>query len=105
MLSWSSVSFPAIDRVRHYLPINVLLEGYSGLVLVVNVKQDDTLGTALRDVLVLPLLGVGQVVVLVKEGTRIDGVSFLTSGLDDTNAASSNVLESQVKATELGSDD
>lgn len=39
--------------------VNVLLESHASLVLLLGVEEDDTLGSALGDILVLPLLGVG----------------------------------------------
>ncbi len=47
--------------------VDVLLEGDPRLVLVVSIQENDTLGTAFGDVLVLALLGVGQIVVLIEQ--------------------------------------
>ena len=85
--------------------VDVLFEGHAGLVLVVDVQQDNTLGTAFGDILVLALLRVGQVVVLIEQRTGIDAVGFLVATLDDTNTASRDVAEAQVETAELGADD
>ena len=68
-------------------------------------KQNDTLGTAFGDILVLALLGVGQVVVLVKQRASVDAVCFAVPTLDDTNTTASNISEAQVETAELGADD
>ena len=85
--------------------VDVLFEGHAGLVLVVDVQQDNTLGTAFGDILVLALLRVGQVVVLIEQRTGIDAIGFLVATLDDPNTASRDVPEAQMETAELGADD
>lgn len=85
--------------------VDVLLERNGHLVLVLVVEEDDTLAATFGDVLVLLLLGVGQVVVLVEERTGVDGVGLATPRLHDTDATTGNVSEAQVEASELGADD
>ena len=82
--------------------VDVLLERDGRLVLVLGVEEDDALAAALGDVLVLALLGVGQVVVLVENGARVDGPGLLVAALDDADAAAGDVAEAEVEAAELG---
>jgi hypothetical protein len=46
--------------------VDILLEGNGGLILLIEIKENDTLCTAFRDIFVLALLGVGEIVVLIK---------------------------------------
>lgn len=73
--------------------VNVLLEGNGGFVLMFGIEQNDTLAAALGNILILALLSVGEVVVLVKHGTSIDGVSLPVPALDDTDTTTCNVAE------------
>jgi len=108
--------------------VDVLLERDEGAVLSIGIEQDGTLGTSLGNVLlktrlllkkkkkkkkgepagsylVLALLGVGEVVVLVKEVAAVDREGLAVGRADDTDATAGNVLEAQVEATELATDD
>ena len=84
--------------------VNVLFKSNAGLVLVIHIKQDHTLGSAFRNVLVLALLRIGQVVVLIEHRACVDAVGFLVAALDDTDTATGNIPEAKMESTELGAD-
>ena len=52
-----------------------------------HIEQDNALGSALWDVLVLTLLRVGEVIVLVEYRPSVDRVCFFITGLNDPNAS------------------
>lgn len=84
--------------------VDVLLKGLSGLVLLRRVEENDTLGTALRNILVLALLGAGKTVVLIEQVACVDAVGLLAARLDDTDTATGDVLEAEVETARLGAD-
>lgn len=85
--------------------VNVLLESHASLVLLLGVEEDDTLGSALGDILVLPLLCVGQTVVLVEHSPRVDRERLAIPRLDDTDTATRDIAEAEMEATGLRADD
>lgn len=85
--------------------IDVLLESLASTVLLLGVQEDNTLGTTLRDILVLALLSAGKTVVLIEERSGVDAVSLLVARLDDSDTTSRDVLESEVETSRLGADD
>lgn len=84
--------------------VDVLLKGNTSLVLVVYIQENDTLGSTLRNVLVLALLGVGKVVVLIEHGASVDAVGLLVTALHDTDTSAGDVSEAEMESAELGAD-
>lgn len=68
--------------------VDVFLEGVLGLLLLLafEVEQDDALGTALGDILVLALLSVGEAVALLKHLLEVGRVGFRVPRANDTDA-------------------
>ncbi len=85
--------------------VDVLLEGLLGPVLEAPAQEDRALGAAVGQVLVLPLLGRGQVVVLVEDEVGIRQVALEVGRPDDADAAPGDVPEPDVEASELAADD
>lgn len=84
--------------------VDVLLEGAGGLVLVVCIQKDDSFATALGNILILPLLRVGKIVILIKYRACVDGIGLPVPALDDSDTSASDVPESQMETSEFGPD-
>lgn len=69
------------------------------------VWQDGSLGTTFDNQAVLLLLGARQGVCFVEQGSRILVVVFLSTRSYDSDTTSSDVLESNVEASEIAADD
>jgi hypothetical protein len=83
--------------------VDVLVEALG--VVGVDVGQNGTLGSTLRDILVLEVLGRRQGIVLVEQGSDVAVVVLLASRSDDSDTTSGDVSESDVESTEVGADD
>ena len=85
--------------------VDVLLEGRLGPVLESPAQEDGPLGAAVGQVLVLPLLGQGQVVVFVEDEVGVRQIALEVGRPDDPDAAAGDVPEPDVEAPELAADD
>ena len=96
------VSDPHQDAVQQC--VNVLLERHGLLLLVVKRQEDRALRATLGDVLVLSLLGVGEVIILLEDALGVLEVRLGAPRLDEPEAAARDVDEADVEATELSTD-
>lgn len=83
--------------------VDVLLEALG--IVGIESWENGTLGTTLRDILVLQVLSRGQGIVLIEESSDVGVVVLLASGSNDTNTTTRDVSESDVETSEVRADD
>lgn len=96
------IDYRVSDRFPTFTHIDVFLEALG--VVRVKCRQDGSLGTSFWDILVLQVLRRGQGVILVEKRSDVGVVVLLSSRSDDSNTTSSDVSESDVESSELGTD-